>query len=344
MPTFQAKPLGRRPSPFSRFVPHVRNHPVLFFGLPFVLTIVGASFGLSRLTQTRYDYNAQKVSTLSKEEELNMKKDRRRIDIREEYYKLQAKSDELDDWEPKRIKRPEGVPEWGVPAMNLSDKALEPRDYSRVRSVLEASEGDGKGSERSEGDEKPLPAGMSRGRNGVVLGPDGKPCRACNSKLAFSQAMKTTLPGAASFKESTKALKAKTKTAERKVECPPDGTELGRSTWTFLHSAAAYYPDKPSLKHQNAMRELMHSVSLLYPCAPCAEALRDELGRDAREGGWEAKELTLETAISSGPQIRRWLCGIHNEVNERVGKQKWQCDEKTLNERWKDGPNDGRCD
>jgi hypothetical protein len=59
---------------------------VLLFGLPFVLTIVGASFGLSRLTQTRYDYNASKVQTMSKEEELNMKQNRKRIDIREEYY------------------------------------------------------------------------------------------------------------------------------------------------------------------------------------------------------------------------------------------------------------------
>jgi len=48
--------------------------------------MVAASFGLASLTQTRYDYNATKVQTISKEEELKMKKDRKRIDIREEYF------------------------------------------------------------------------------------------------------------------------------------------------------------------------------------------------------------------------------------------------------------------
>lgn len=59
---------------------------MLFFGLPFVLTIVAGSYGLSSLTQTRYDYNATKVQSMSKQEELGMRKDRRRVDIREEYF------------------------------------------------------------------------------------------------------------------------------------------------------------------------------------------------------------------------------------------------------------------
>lgn len=98
MPTFDAKPLRSpaaarggsgsrsRLSLVERLTPQVRRRPVLFFGLPFVLTIVAGSYGLSALTQTRYDYNATKVQSMSKEEELGMRKDRRRIDIREEYF------------------------------------------------------------------------------------------------------------------------------------------------------------------------------------------------------------------------------------------------------------------
>lgn len=90
MPTFSNKPIGRSQSTFgtilARLTPQVRRHPVLMFGLPFVLTIVASSFGLSYMTQTRYDYNASKVKSMSKEEELGMRKDRRKIDIREEYY------------------------------------------------------------------------------------------------------------------------------------------------------------------------------------------------------------------------------------------------------------------
>ena len=91
MPTFSSKPLGRKSvssawTLMSKLSPQVRKHPVLLFGVPFVMTIVGGSYGLSQLTQTRYDYNATKVQTLSKEEELGMRKDRRKIDLREEYY------------------------------------------------------------------------------------------------------------------------------------------------------------------------------------------------------------------------------------------------------------------
>lgn len=86
MPTFPSKPL-RKPNTFlSRLTPRVRKHPLLLFGLPFMTTMVAASFGLSYLTQTRYDYNATKVQSMSKEEELKMRKDRKRIDIREEYF------------------------------------------------------------------------------------------------------------------------------------------------------------------------------------------------------------------------------------------------------------------
>lgn len=86
MPTFESKPLRKSNSLISNLAPKVRRRPLLFFGLPFLATIVGASFGLANLTQTRYDYNATKVQTISKEEELRMKKDRKRIDIREEYF------------------------------------------------------------------------------------------------------------------------------------------------------------------------------------------------------------------------------------------------------------------
>jgi len=69
---------------------------------------------------------------VTKEEELKLKKDRKKFDIREEYFvrfhslsffaqcthcksiqRLSAQPNE--DWEPKRIQRPNGLPEWGVP-------------------------------------------------------------------------------------------------------------------------------------------------------------------------------------------------------------------------------------
>jgi hypothetical protein len=56
MPAFASKPLNK--SPLYR---RLKKHPALF-GVPFLLVMVGASFGLQTFTQTRYDLHSQKVT------------------------------------------------------------------------------------------------------------------------------------------------------------------------------------------------------------------------------------------------------------------------------------------
>ncbi|KAH9928464.1 cytochrome c oxidase assembly protein COX16-domain-containing protein [Epithele typhae] len=90
----------------------LKRYPALF-GVPFVLIVVGASFAMQNFTQTKYDLQSQKVSAMTKEQELRLAQDRKKFDIREEYFKLNATAEH--DWEPKRIQRPKGLPEWGVP-------------------------------------------------------------------------------------------------------------------------------------------------------------------------------------------------------------------------------------
>ncbi|GAC98892.1 sulfhydryl oxidase [Pseudozyma hubeiensis SY62] len=347
MPTFESKPLRKSNSLLARLAPQVRRRPLLFFGLPFLATMVGASFGLASLTQTRYDYNATKVQTISKEEELRMKKDRKRIDIREEYFKLQSKEDELDDWEPKRIDRPDGVADWGVAPTgykSIQTEALSARDAENEKSKGFTADNVLSSSKQAQ----------------VVLGPDGKPCRACNSKLAFTAAMKgTKIPSAGtSSKDSSSGKAASTTgaaavalptaaiaaTSSASTTCPPDGEELGRSAWTLLHSSAAYFPENPSAQQQSSMLALFRALPHIYPCHSCAEALGEEYRREDKEGGWEDRSLKLATAVRSGPSLRKWLCGIHNEVNQRLGKPTFPCTEAHLSERWLDGPTDGSCD
>ncbi|PPQ75701.1 hypothetical protein CVT26_001742 [Gymnopilus dilepis] len=108
---------ARPPSKLNRLV---RKHPSLF-GVPFCLLMVAASFGLTTFTQTRYDLHDKKVKNVSKEEELKLNKRRKKFDIREEYFRLSAGME--DDWEQKRIPRPAGVPEWGVPPSEPTSKA-----------------------------------------------------------------------------------------------------------------------------------------------------------------------------------------------------------------------------
>lgn len=201
----------------------------------------------------------------------------------------------------------------------------------------------------------------------VVLGPDGKPCRACNSKLAFAAAMKgTKMPSSSSAAKeapekdysssssspaaavgaatSAAASLALTSAGSNERACPPDGEELGRSAWTLLHSAAAYFPEDPSAQQQSSMLAMFRALPHIYPCHSCAEALGEEYKREEKEGGWEDRNIKLAEAVHSGPALRKWLCGIHNEVNQRLGKPTFPCTEAKLTERWLDGPSDGSCD
>ncbi|EON65246.1 cytochrome c oxidase assembly protein cox-16, mitochondrial [Coniosporium apollinis CBS 100218] len=109
MPTFQAKPF--RPSSASNTLPAryralLRKHPFALFGLPFIVTMVAGSFFLTPAAALRYERHDRKVRQMSKEEELGIGKDRRKVDMKEEYYRLAAK--DLDDWEQKRVKRLKG--------------------------------------------------------------------------------------------------------------------------------------------------------------------------------------------------------------------------------------------
>lgn len=59
-------------------------------------------------------------------------------------------------------------------------------------------------------------------------------------------------------------------------DCPLDKDELGKSTWGFLHTMAAKYPDKPTPTQKKDMCQFFTLFSKFYPCDHCAEGLREE--------------------------------------------------------------------
>lgn len=206
--------------------------------------------------------------------------------------------------------------------------------------------------------ETPLAEGYSK-RDGIIYGPDGKPCRQCNSlkdlmnmgkstnasPFAFSKRprLDQEREGAASQSPSTLDERAglggpaaESERSERaKFDpegCPPDVEGLGRATWTFLHTTAANYPVRPTPVQQNDMATFLRTFAIFYPCWVCAEDFRE----------WMAKRENQPVVDQGWPGLGQWMCRAHNEVNRKLGKDEFDC--KIWRQRWKDGFKDGRCD
>jgi cytochrome c oxidase assembly protein subunit 16 len=64
----------------------MNRHPFLTFGLPFMTVIVAGSFVLTPATAIRYERYDRKVRQMTKDEELNVRRAPRKVDMREEYY------------------------------------------------------------------------------------------------------------------------------------------------------------------------------------------------------------------------------------------------------------------
>ena len=108
------------------------------------------------------------------------------------------------------------------------------------------------------------------------------------------------------------------------LPCPPDRDELGRHSWTLLHSLAAYFPAAPSAEQSAAALCFIRTIADLYPCRHCAEDFQDSL-RDN------------PPRIGSREELSVWMCELHNRVNAKLDKPLWSCDLKALDARLLDG-------
>lgn len=58
--------------------------------------------------------------------------------------------------------------------------------------------------------------------------------------------------------------------------CPYDKDDLGRSTWGFLHTMAANYPEVPSKEEITNMSTFFSIFAKVYPCDMCAKDFQKE--------------------------------------------------------------------
>lgn len=89
--------------------------------------------------------------------------------------------------------------------------------------------------------------------------------------------------------------------------------EVGRATWTFLHTLAAQYPERPTRQQKRDAKELIDILTRMYPCGECARHFREVVTAHPPQ-------------VASKHDFSLWMCRVHNVVNRSLGKPSFNCD------------------
>jgi len=88
-----------------------------------------------------------------------------------------------------------------------------------------------------------------------------------------------------------------------------------------LHSIAGSYPERPSEEEQRRIRAFIDTIALIYPCTICAQDFQDTI-------------KASPPRVQSREELSVWMCEQHNEVNAKLGKPRFPCSFRLLDERW----------
>ncbi|KAI0842768.1 ERV/ALR sulfhydryl oxidase domain-containing protein [Hypoxylon sp. FL0890] len=99
-----------------------------------------------------------------------------------------------------------------------------------------------------------------------------------------------------------------------KLENATIKAELGRSTWKFFHTMMARFPDKPTEEDSLALKTFIQLFARLYPCGDCARHFQKLLTQ-------------YPPQVSSRNAAAGWACFVHNQVNERLKKPLFDCNQ-----------------
>ncbi|KAK9868626.1 hypothetical protein WJX84_012451 [Apatococcus fuscideae] len=75
---------------------------------------------------------------------------------------------------------------------------------------------------------------------------------------------------------------------------PVTKEDLGRATWTLLHTLAAQYPQNPTRRQQKDVQALVDLLTRIYPCSDCAKHFGELVRKRPPQTG-------------SGEDLQQWI-------------------------------------
>ena len=88
--------------------------------------------------------------------------------------------------------------------------------------------------------------------------------------------------------------------------------EIGRNTWSLLHSMAAAYPNEPTEEDKKQITNFMYGLANHFPCKICGSHLLKMLKKEG-------------VHADSREELVNYICKIHNIVNKVLQKPQFDC-------------------
>ncbi|KAL6925709.1 hypothetical protein ACO0SA_000310 [Hanseniaspora valbyensis] len=91
----------------GKYAKNFREKPFLYFGLPFLTLVTLGQYLLTEFYQVKIDRDDTKVQIINADD-LEKSLNKRPVDLKEEFYRLQNITEDNSNWEPIRVKRING--------------------------------------------------------------------------------------------------------------------------------------------------------------------------------------------------------------------------------------------
>ncbi|KAI0147636.1 ERV/ALR sulfhydryl oxidase domain-containing protein [Xylariaceae sp. FL1272] len=97
-----------------------------------------------------------------------------------------------------------------------------------------------------------------------------------------------------------------------KLENATAKAELGRAAWRVIHTTMARFPEKPTEEESATLKIYIQAFARLYPCGDCASHFQGLLKK-------------FPPQVGSRNAAAAWACHVHNQVNKRLKKEEFNC-------------------